>query len=80
MNKENYRMMKVSSVRVAMNEEGFITKIKKGLCLISLTGIESVFKGDDDDDVEIIMKTGERFVVKNIDIIELKDTLERLNG
>lgn len=81
LNRENYRMMKVTAVRVTVNDEGQIRpSIKKGLCLIDLTHIKSVFQYEGEEEVEIETKGGAVFTAKGIDIFELKTTLERLNN
>lgn len=69
MNKNHFKMMRVTSVKVSVDKEGFNSRIKRGLCMIDLTQIQHVEYGE--GQTEVVMKTGDRFNVENITFDEL---------
>jgi hypothetical protein len=76
--KDQYKMMKVTSIKLSVTKDGIEPKIKKGLSLINLAEVASIFQADGEGEVEIVMNFGDRFIVKNQDIHLLQETIDRI--
>jgi hypothetical protein len=70
-------MMRVASVKVSLDVDGMSSRIKKGNCLIDFTEIQHAFQADNEE-VEIVMKSGDRFFAKNLTLVEIDLILNRL--
>jgi hypothetical protein len=78
LNKNNYRLLKVVSEKLTASEKGFGLKKSRGQALINITEISDVFKVTGEEQVEIVMKNGNTFIVKNMDLGDLLQALNKL--
>lgn len=78
MNKLNFKSFRVTSVKTSIDDNGISSKIKRGTCLINITEIATAFEDDLTGQVEVVMKRGDRFIVKNITLFEIQQMLRAL--
>jgi hypothetical protein len=79
MNKAHFKTMRVTSVKVSVDGTGVSNRIKKGLCLINITEIQTAFEDELTGQLEIVMKSGDRFFVKNLTLVEIEQIMNGLN-
>jgi len=78
MNKVHFKIMRVASVKVSIDGSGVTNRIKRGLCLINITEIQTAFEDELTGQVEIVMKSGDRFFVKNLTLVEIEQIMNGL--
>jgi hypothetical protein len=69
-------MMRVSSVKLSIDEDGVIGKIRKGNCLIDLSQVQHVESNS--EGIEIVMRSGDRFFVENLTFDEIVGLLRSI--
>lgn len=67
-------MMRVTSIKAVLRSDGMGEAIRKGNCLIDLTKIQHAFQADNEE-TEIVMRSGDRFFVKKPTFNELEQLL-----